>query len=66
MQSVPSLNFKTCVMRIEEAMSLLVFYYNVFAFSSVAVTVSTHLCVVCHHFCCPICCCFKVMLIVEI
>ena len=35
-------------------MSLLVFYYNfVFALFCVAVAVSTHLCVVCHHICRP-------------
>ena len=33
-------------------MSLSVFHY-VFALFSVAVTVSTHLCVICHHFCSP-------------
>ena len=41
-----SLNFKACrfAYNEEEAMSLLVFYYLRFSLS---------LCVVCHHFCCP-------------
>ena len=37
----------------EEAMSLSVFSYCICIFLQVTVAFSTHLCVVCHHFCCP-------------
>ena len=40
------------------------YYHNVFALFSVVVAVSTHVCVFCRHFCCPIC--FKAMLLVGI
>ena len=45
---------KPVVSRIEEeVMSLMVIYYCICAFLC-HVTVSTHLCVICCHFCCPL------------
>ena len=58
----PSLNFKTCLSRIEvEAMSI--FYSTCTALFSVVVTVSTHLCVVCSA---VLCSCLKAMSLVGI
>ena len=49
--NVPSLNFKTCHFTYKRGcyvtVSILLMYF------SVAVTVLTHLCFVCSHFCCP-------------
>ena len=34
-------------------MSLSVFYYCICAFLCIAVAISTYLCIICRHFCCP-------------
>ena len=50
---VSSLNFKTSRLAFRGGSCYYQYFTIVFALFSVAVTVSTHLYVVCHHFCCP-------------
>ena len=52
---VPSLNFKTWhfLYNLRRRPCDCWYFTIVFAFFSVTVAVLTHLCVVCHHFCCP-------------
>ena len=50
---VPSLKFKTCFCVLRRKPCRSCYFSIVFALLSVAVAVSTHLCVICHHFCCP-------------